>query len=58
MGNSFRPAWKNIRRHTSIKAVPYELLYGQQIKVVLSDNHMSKELMESLFDEEDLFFPA
>ena len=45
---------KNIRRHTGIRAVPYELLYGQQIRVGLSGSHMSKELMESLFDEEDL----
>ena len=45
---------KNIRRHTGIKAVPYELLYGQQIRVGLSDSHMSKELVENLFDEEDL----
>ena len=51
---------KNIRRHTGIKAVPYELLYGQQIRVGLSDSHMSKDLMESLFDEEDLLdhFPS
>ena len=45
---------KNIRHYTGIKAVPYELLYGQRNRVGLSECHISKELMEHLCDEENL----
>ena len=54
LGIHFVQHEKNIRHHTGIKAVPYELLYGQRIRVGLSECHISKELMENLCDEEDL----
>ena len=44
----------HIRHHTGTKAEPYELLYGQRIRVGLSECHISKELIENLCDEEDL----
>ena len=54
LGIHFVQHEKNIRHHTGIKAVPYELLYGQRIRVGLSECHISKELMENLCDEENL----